>query len=390
MPPQTTTVATPQITPGSEMFTGSLSVTMADSTSGAAIYYTTDGSTPAPGAGTTKQYSTPFAVSATTTVEAIAVLQGDNNSAVTSAVYTSQTVATPQVTPGSETFSGSLSVTISDSTSGAAIYYTTDGSTPAPGVGTTKQYSTPFAVSATTTVKAIAALQGDNNSAVASAVYTLQTSTGPAVNFAGGFSTNTGLLFNGSAVWNQTANRLTLTSGATYQAGSVFYTTLVNVQSFTNDFTFQLTSPRADGITFTIQNNAPNALGTSGGNLGYATIAKSVAVKFDLSNNSGEGPDSTGEYASGAVPTTPSTDMTSSGVNLHSGDVMSVHMTYNGTTLAMTITDNTIGKSFSTSWAVNIPTVVGASTAYVGFTGGTGALTATQQIATWSYTAGAQ
>jgi hypothetical protein len=69
---------------------------------------------------------------------------------------------------------------------------------------------------------------------------------------------------------------------------------------------------------------------------------------------------------------------------------MSVHMTYNGTTLAMIITDNTIGKSFTTSWAVNIPAVVGASTAYVGFTGGTGALTATQQIATWSYTAGAQ
>ena len=162
------------------------------------------------------------------------------------------------------------------------------------------------------------------------------------------------------------------------------------MQAFTNDFTFQLTSPTADGITFTIQNNAPNALGTSGGNLGYATIPKSVAVKFDLSNNSGEGPDSTGEYTGGAVPTTPFTDMTSSGVNLHSGDVMSVHMTYNGTTLTMTITDNTIGKTFTTSWAVNIPTVVGASTAYVGFTGGTGALTATQQITTWSYTAGSQ
>jgi hypothetical protein len=300
------------------------------------------------------------------------------------------TVATPQITPGSETFTGSLNVTISDTTGGATIYYTTDGSTPSPGVGTTKQYSAGFAVGATTTVKAIATLAGDNNSAVASTVYTLQASGSPTINFAGGFTSNSGLLFNGSATWNQTSHRLTLTNGSTYQAGSVFYTTLVNVQAFTNDFTFQLTSPTADGITFTIQNNAPNALGTSGGNLGYATIPKSVAVKFDLSNNSGEGPDSTGEYTGGAVPTTPFTDMTSSGVNLHSGDVMSVHMTYNGTTLTMTITDNTIGKTFTTSWAVNIPTVVGASTAYVGFTGGTGALTATQQITTWSYTAGSQ
>jgi len=299
------------------------------------------------------------------------------------------TVATPQITPGSETFSGSLNVAISDTTSGATIYYTTDGSTPSPGLGTTKQYSAGFAVSATTTVKAIASLAGDSNSTVASAVYTLQTAGSPTINFAGGFTSNTGLLFNGSATWNQTANRVTLTNGGTYQAGSAFYTTLVNVQSFTSDFTFQLTNPSADGITFTIQNNAPNALGTSGGSLGYATIAKSVAVKFDLSNNAGEGPDSTGEYTGGAAPTTPAIDMTSSGVNLHSGDVMSVHMTYDGTTLAMTITDNTIGKTFTTSWAVNIPTVVGASTAYVGFTAGTGALTATQEIATWSYTASA-
>jgi hypothetical protein len=301
------------------------------------------------------------------------------------------TVATPQITPGSETFSGSLSVMISDSTSGAGIYYTTDGSTPSPGVGTTKQYSTAFTVSATTTVNAIATLQGDNSSAIASAVYTLQASTTPTVNYAGGFTTTGGLQFNGTALWKQTAKRLTLTNAAatTYQAGTVFYTTPVNIQAFTNDFTFQLTNASADGFTFTIQNNSATALGANGGALGYATIAKSVAVKFDLYNNSGEGADSTGEYTGGAMPTTPFTDLTSSGVNLHSGDVMSVHMTYDGTTLSMTITDSTAGKSFSTSWPVNIPTAVGGSTAYVGFTGGAGALTATQEIATWSYTAGA-
>jgi hypothetical protein len=37
---------------------------------------------------------------------------------------------------------------------------------------------------------------------------------------------------------------------------------------------------------------------------------------------------------------------------------------------------------------VNIPSVVGASTAYVGFTGGTGGLTATQNVLTWSYASG--
>ena len=58
-----------------------------------------------------------------------------------------------------------------------------------------------------------------------------------------------------------------------------------------------------------------------------------MAVKFDLYSNTGEGSDSTGFYTNGASPTVPSVDMTSSGVNLHSGDPMHAHMTYNGTTL---------------------------------------------------------
>jgi hypothetical protein len=60
-------------------------------------------------------------------------------------------------------------------------------------------------------------------------------------------------------------------------------------------------------------------------------------------------------------------------------------MTYDGTTLAMTVTDATAGKNFSTSWAVNIPAIVGANTAYVGFTGGTGGLSSTQEIISWNY-----
>jgi len=133
-------------------------------------------------------------------------------------------------------------------------------------------------------------------------------------------------------------------------------------------------------------------VGPSGGGLGYGPdapggtpgISNSVAVKFDLYNNSGEGADSTGLYTNGASPTTPSTDMTSSGVVLTSGDNMAVQITYNGTTLAMTITDTTINKTFSTSWPVNIRQTIGGSTAFVGFTGGTGGFLAIQNIKTWT------
>jgi hypothetical protein len=61
--------------------------------------------------------------------------------------------------------------------------------------------------------------------------------------------------------------------------------------SFTNDFTFQMTSPNADGMTFAIQRSGPTAIGPTGGGLGYGPgtqggtplgIPTSIAVKFDL------------------------------------------------------------------------------------------------------------
>ena len=98
---------------------------------------------------------------------------------------------------------------------------------------------------------------------------------------------------------------------------SAFFTTPVNVQSFTTNFSFQMTSAVADGMAFVIQNGAATALGTGGGGsgLGYQGIGNSVAVKFDIYNSAGEGTDSTGIYLNGAAPTVPAVDMTSSGVS---------------------------------------------------------------------------
>ena len=42
-------------------------------------------------------------------------------------------------------------------------------------------------------------------------------------------------------------------------------------------------------------------------------------------------------------------------------------------------------QTFTTSWTVNIPAVVGGNTALVGFTGGTGGLTAIQEVLNWTY-----
>ena len=106
---------------------------------------------------------------------------------------------------------------------------------------------------------------------------------------------------DGSASIND--GSLELTDGNYDEAASAFYGQPVNVAAFATQFQFQLDFANADGFTFTIQGDGPNALGESGGDLGYGGspgIGESVAVKFDLYSNSGEGPDSTGLYIDGA------------------------------------------------------------------------------------------
>jgi len=88
---------------------------------------------------------------------------------------TTGTVATPTFSPAGGTFTSAQTVTLADSTSGAAIRYTLDGSTP---TASSSLYSTPLSISATTTVKAIGIQSGLANSAVASATFTIGTSVG--------------------------------------------------------------------------------------------------------------------------------------------------------------------------------------------------------------------
>ncbi len=76
--------------------------------------------------------------------------------------------ATPTFSPAAGPYSTTQNVTLSCATAGAAIYYTTDGSTPTTG---STLYTGAISVSNTTTVKAIAAAAHYGNSAVGSALY---------------------------------------------------------------------------------------------------------------------------------------------------------------------------------------------------------------------------
>jgi hypothetical protein len=305
------------------------------------------------------------------------------------------TVPTPTFSPVPAVYPNATSVSIADALTSAAIHYTTNGTAP---TTASTPYIGPITISSTTQVQAIAVASGYNNSSVASGTYTI--GTPPVLNFPNGFSSVAGLTLNGSAT-NTDDSRLQLTDGGQHQAGSVFSSAAVDIRNFTSDFTFQLSgsAPLGDGITFTIQARGPTALGPSGGGLGYGPgspggtggIPNSVAVKFDIYNNYGEGTSSTGVYVNGASPTIPTVSLTSSNIALSNGDTVTVHLVYDGTTLQMTITDPVTNGKYVSSKTINIPSTIGATSAYVGFTGGTGGATASQKILTWVFksTAGA-
>ena len=172
----TPTAAAPTFSPAGGAYTATQSVTLADTTSGAAIHYTTDGTTPTASSAT---YSSAISVASTTTIKALAVASGYNNSTVTSATYTISPPATdaPVFTPAPGTYSDAQSVTLSDDTAGASIYYTTNGTAP---TTASTLYTGAISFVTTTTIEAIAVAPGYSSSAVTTGTYIIP-STNPSV-----------------------------------------------------------------------------------------------------------------------------------------------------------------------------------------------------------------
>jgi glycosidase len=169
--------ATPIFSVGTGTYTTTQSVAITDSTAGAIIYYTTNGTTPTT---SSAAYSTPIAISSTTTLEAMAAASSYTNSNVASATYTINLAqaAGPVFSVSAGTYNTLQSVSIADATAGATIYYTTDGSTP---TTASTVYSAPIPVAATTTLQALAVVSGYANSNVTSATYTINFPAAPPI-----------------------------------------------------------------------------------------------------------------------------------------------------------------------------------------------------------------
>jgi len=91
---------------------------------------------------------------------------------VTLTVSSTPVAATPVISPATGTYFATQTVSITDSTPGATIYYTTDGSQP---TTSSAKYTASFKISSTTTVKAIATATGFSTSATATSVITIFT-----------------------------------------------------------------------------------------------------------------------------------------------------------------------------------------------------------------------
>lgn len=175
-------VATPTASPLPGTYTSAQAVTLATSTAGATIYYTTNGSPPDT---SSSVYSAPIMVAVNQTVKAFAVKPNDSDSAVASFDYTiTGTAQAPTFTPAAGGYGPAQSVTLSSPTPGAIIYYTLDGTIP---TTASSVYSSAITVSSSQTIKAIATKALWDDSSIISATYSINGSVAtPTVNVSAG------------------------------------------------------------------------------------------------------------------------------------------------------------------------------------------------------------
>ena len=160
-----------------------------------------------------------------------------------------QTVATPTITPNGGSYSGSVPVTMQTATSGASIYYTTNGSTPTP---SSSLYTGTMSLTSSATVKAKAFKTGYNASADASASFIVSQPFSFSVSNAGNIS-----VIAGSSVTNSIST--TLASGS---AQAVTFLASGLPTGATASFSSTSCSP-ACSSTLTINTNSSTPAGSS-------------------------------------------------------------------------------------------------------------------------------
>jgi len=160
--------AAPTFSPAAGMYYSTQTVTITDTTPGVTVYYALNGFPTTSSPSCTSPCSVPISI--TTTLRAMAAGNGISQSSTSVAVYTIA-AQTPTFSPSGGTYATTQNVTISDTTPGATIYYTTAGLPTTSSPSCVSPCLVP--ISASATLRAMAVGNGISQSATAVAVYTI-------------------------------------------------------------------------------------------------------------------------------------------------------------------------------------------------------------------------
>lgn len=160
-------------------------------TSGADIYYTTNGNDPTR---SSTKYTDTFMLEKDATIKAVAYKNGKYSTIKSRDVEVDQCAAPTSDTDESRQYTDSVKVSLSCATPDSRIYYTTDGSDP---VRYGRRYSGPIELTSNTTLKTFAEAKGFTNSAVRTFDYKVQ---------------STNFTISG-VVWNDTTNETVKSDG---------------------------------------------------------------------------------------------------------------------------------------------------------------------------------
>jgi hypothetical protein len=214
----------------------------------------------------------------------------------------------------------------------------------------------------------------------------------PYISFANGAINTNGIV---TPQISNAGSTIELTNGHDSEAASWFANTVYSVASFTASFDYQATATvppnggPADGMAFILQDSSAgiHALGHDGSALGYGAgqgtpaISPSAAVEFNVFSLNTAG---TAFATDGAIGNGGSGTYTPTGT-FENGDEVQAVISYNGTVLTEKLTDLVTGKIFSTSYTVDLASVLGSGTAYVGFSAATGGLASTQTVSNFNF-----
>ena len=185
------------------------------------------------------------------------------------------------------------------------------------------------------------------------------------------------------------SNVLELTDGGGSEGSTFFFDYPEYIGGFEASFTYQaLPSPTpnglADGITFCLQNSPSGVdiVGAPGGDLAVNGITPSAELELNVYASDGVG------YifeTNGITPSSPQQYNPVLPVSLGSGDPIGVSISYVQGELYLSLTDAVAQTSFSTNVAASIPSIVGGSTALVGFTGADGGQSSIQTVSNFTF-----